>query len=394
MADSFAVKPPSSLVEAEAPPGRGRRFLPAQRDPLRLPTDKIELPSPPQSPGAPPQINLLTTILPPAIMIGGVLIVTLISGQANWTLIAPTLVMSLGFPVANMISLFSQKKKHKTALEKREKVYLGQLAEQRNRLDALVQKQRTLLEDSYPALPAVLKIALSGSKSMWSRRPVDEDFLDLRIGTSADAPTIKIEPPRFSDPNDNLPALALELVNSYQVIPDLPALLHLARLGSVAISGRTPAVYGLTRRLVLDLITHHSPEDVQVAVLGDTREAVEQWEWLKWIPHTDALGADRKSQRLAFEPLQIDKSLEMLMADYQIGAALPMTDRAPAREKAASRRSLSWWTISAGSANTVMSICWQNGGMRPGSTRSSWAGVTGRGSAGRGSTCSTRLPSG
>ncbi len=230
----------------------------------------------------------------------------------------PMFLMSLGFPIANIIGLSSQKKTYKKALEKREQTYRLQLNEERKRLTGLVSKQRSILEDAYPSLQPLERIALSGSKSLWSCLPGDDDFMSMRFGTSDGVPSFSIEEPRFSDTADKLPLLAIEVANEFQVAPRLPAMLNLATTGSVAISGRTGPVYGLARRLILDLIIHHSPEDVNIVVLGDTRTAIENWEWLKWLPHTDALRQDKRLYRLAFDALKIDKILEYLMAEYHV----------------------------------------------------------------------------
>ena len=93
--------------------GGKRRFVIAMREPWDLPRDEIELPAPERLPNQPGQMNLLTLILPPAVMVGGTLLFTLISGSANLGVIAPMMIMSLGYPIANIISLNVQKKNMK-----------------------------------------------------------------------------------------------------------------------------------------------------------------------------------------------------------------------------------------------------------------------------------------
>jgi len=297
--------------------GPRRQFFPAQREPLRLPDETVELPSPPQSPGSPPTINLWTTVLPPAIMVAGSVIAMVLTGGQSLTYMIPMFIMSLGFPAANFIGLISQKKAYYKALAKREQHYHQQLQEARQYLDHLAQQQRSQLERAYPSLPRLERIALSGSKLMWSRRPADEDFLSLRLGTSEGAPSFSVEMPRYGDPSDKLSSLAVSLAGEYERIPNLPAMLHLNDVGSVAISGRPAHVYSLARRLVLDLIVHHSPRDVHLAVLSDQRDAAEHWEWLKWIPHTDALGERDSPRRLALSPVKINEFLEFLVEEYR-----------------------------------------------------------------------------
>jgi S-DNA-T family DNA segregation ATPase FtsK/SpoIIIE len=322
MPDNVAVKTfaqPKGVIGAQS---ARRRFVPAQREPLHLPEEKVELPSPTQAPPPPPSINLLTSILPPALMLIGTLVAALFSRQNSTGPIIMVsafsmFLMSLGIPVANIISVRSQKKAYLRSLEQRETAYKQKLGEAQKYLDDLAAKQRTELEAIYPDLPALQKIVLTRSKLLWSRRPADDDFLSLRIGYSDGLPSFTVEPPRYYDPNDKLLFLATDILRKFQKIPRLPALLQLGQVGSVAITGRlVSSVYNLTRRLVLDILVHHSPQDVHLAVLGDTREAVNQWEWLKWLPHTDALGTERHLPHLAFDSYKVDKFLEFLVAEY------------------------------------------------------------------------------
>ena len=318
MADNAAVKTlaqPKGVIGAQS---ARRRFVPAQREPLHLPDEKLELPPPAQIPPPPPSINLLTSILPPVLMLAGTLIGALINISSLWAMI-PMFMMSLGFPIANIVSANSQKKSYRQSLERREREYRQRLNEERKKLNGFVDQQQKALQETYPSLAELQRVASTRSKLLWSRRPADDDFLFLRMGTSEGEPSFTIEAPRYSDPSDKLPALALDMLREYQSIPRLPSLLRLGKIGSVAVAGRSiPAVYDLTRRLVLDILVHHSPQDVQLAVLGDTREAVDRWEWLKWLPHTNALGSEKRLYQLAFDPYKIDKYLEFLLAEYHI----------------------------------------------------------------------------
>ncbi len=295
-----------------------KQITPAQRYPVRLPEDKVELPSPPPSPGPPPSINLITSILPPVVMIGGMLIYSLISSDANLGLMIPMLIMSLGFPIANIIGVASQKKTYQKAMERREQEYRGTLETVRRKLDSLVALQRKELETAYPPLIELKKIAKNSKALLWARPPRDEDFLSLRLGTATAKSSFVIEPPRYSDPNDKLPPLALQLSNEYKQITLLPWCLPLQMIGSVAIAGNsTSATNGVVKRLVVDLLVHHSPRDVEVCVLGDTRQAIENWEWLKWVPHTDSLDANKRLHRLAFDSHKVEKLLEYLVNEYR-----------------------------------------------------------------------------
>jgi len=269
--------------------GGKRRFVIAMREPWNLPREDIELPPPEKMPNQPGQMNMLTLILPPAVMVGGTLIYTLISGSANLGVIAPMMIMSLGYPIANIISLNVQKKKYEEKLRERAKNYVGRLKKEILTVEKLVEKQRGALEREYPALPQLREIGLSGGKAerLWWRRPFDSDFLSLRVGSSSGEPSFTISPPKMIAQDDPLVHLPWEFIERYQILHNLPLLVDLKRAGSLVISARsTKDRYALAQRLLSDMIVHHSPEDIDLALITDDPNADSRWGWMKWAPHT------------------------------------------------------------------------------------------------------------
>jgi len=317
MSDQKTIKVPHQfrISEHQRPQ---RRFTPAARDPWHLPDEKFELPGPAQLPPAPAALNLITTILPPAILIGGTLIFSIFTRSINWLLIGPMLIMSLGFPVANLIGLLTQKKAYQKALDARKVAYRQKLEEAQASLQQLLKSQISILQNVYPAAREVIRTALTQGKLLWSRRQSDDDFLAARFGEKIGAPSFNIELPRYFDPNDTLLALPQQLAESCSQVRGIPALFEFSRIGSGVLTGKVSAsVQSLARRIVVDLIVHHSPKDLQLAILADSNEAVNRWEWLKWAPHLEAFEQTAKVQRLAFDLPKIHKFVEWLHAEYQ-----------------------------------------------------------------------------
>jgi S-DNA-T family DNA segregation ATPase FtsK/SpoIIIE len=291
--------------------GGKRRFVIAMREPWDLPHDEIELPPPEKLPNPPAQMNLLTLILPPAVMVGGTLIYSLISGNANLGLIAPMMIMSLGYPIANIISLKSQKKKYDEKLAQRAKHYVGRLKKEVLTVEKLVEKQRGILEREYPALPQLREIGLSGGESprLWWRRAYDSDFLSLRVGSGRGEPSFTISPPKMIAQDDPLVHLPWEFIERYQVLQDLPLLVDLKRAGSLLVSARSAEDrYALVQRLLADLVVHHSPEEIDLALLTDDPGAESRWGWLKWTPHTHTF-EEEHGRSLAFTDDDINNFL-------------------------------------------------------------------------------------
>jgi hypothetical protein len=63
-----------------------------------------------------PEINLLTTILPPVIMLAATIIAVLIS-KASLIISIPLFILSLGFPLANLITYWQKKRDYIEAME-------------------------------------------------------------------------------------------------------------------------------------------------------------------------------------------------------------------------------------------------------------------------------------
>jgi len=289
-------------------------------------------------------------------------VIVLLVTQGSWVTMLPMVLMSLAWPVANLIGQASQKKDYRRKVQQREADYRQRMAEERKRLEGLAQQQRSLLEGAYPALHVLMQMALAQSPRMWSRRPTDDDFLSLRLGTGEGPPSFTVEMPRLSG-EDTLLELAAEVVQEFRSLPNLPLLLDLKRCGSVAISGPPASVYGLARRLVLDLVVHHSPEDV--------------WSW--GIPaRPGRTGAGSSGSPIPTLWRRTKRSIawrwNRSRSKNAWSPCFPSTIFAVAKKssrrarRSGGRPSSSWWMTPARFASTLMCTPWPSRATRPRST--------------------------
>lgn len=295
------------------------------REPWELPNQTEEIPAPPRPPQAPGELNMLGLFLPPVLILiayGGIMAMMSASGSSSsnsWFFLIMPLV-SIVMPAANYITHKQQVKKYREAMQVREQNYRRELAKTRTRLDALAKQQREALDREYPLLPRLAQTGLgvSHQKRLWWRRMADRDFLSLRMGTGIGPASFKVNPPKSYDPDDPLVPLANGLAEEYQKVSDIPLLLDLPKVGSVGLEDRGEgAIYGFARRLILDIIVHHSPQDIQIVALADTPQAQDRWSWLKWAPHTRAIYQGESVRRLAVNPQAIDKTVEWLIDEFE-----------------------------------------------------------------------------
>jgi len=291
------------------------RYNIAGREPFALPENNIELPPPPEAPNPPSNVSMLTLVLPPIIMIAGSLISGLIMGGANIAVMLPMMMMGLGYPAANLIGNKIQKKKYAEAMKARQDNYIKKLREYRSQIEGLIEQQKSIMHAEFPEIKQTLAIGNSAgeNKRLWWRRPRDPDFLTLRLGIGRSTLSFKILPPRMLNEKDPLSELPFELMEHYEGLDSMPFLVNLKKLGSLALVGDSfRNLIRLARRLLVDVIVHHSPEDVSLILLANRPNAAEEWEWLKWVPHTHILDASQARQTLLFTNDKINSFLDDL----------------------------------------------------------------------------------
>ena len=122
---------------------------------------------------------------------------------------------------------------------------------------------------------------------LWERRPIDGDFLSVRVARGAQRLGVTLVTPETKPIEDLEPISAGSLrrfVRTHSSVAELPVAIAFTAFARIAFSGPKADVRGLCRAIVAQLTTFHSPDDVVVAVCAGPQEQ-ETWEWIKWLPH-------------------------------------------------------------------------------------------------------------
>ncbi|GAA1943489.1 type VII secretion protein EccCa [Nocardioides hwasunensis] len=135
---------------------------------------------------------------------------------------------------------------------------------------------------------------------LWERRTNDVDHLAVRIASGPQRLAVSLVTPETKPVEDLEPISSGALrrfVRTHKTVPDLPVAVSLRAFGLISMSGEPEAARMMTRALIAQLATMQSPDDVRIAVCAGIN-TVEDWEWLKWLPHalgddTDAVGQVR-----------------------------------------------------------------------------------------------------
>jgi DNA segregation ATPase FtsK/SpoIIIE, S-DNA-T family len=270
-----------------------RLYTPALREPLPLRHKPYLLPAPPEAPEKPQKINWLRTLLPPFIMLAILGIVA--TAMSTGGFLIYTMLMMTVYPFARAAAYIIEKRQYDQKEAERKAEYKIFLDAADSEITSLISRQRVLLEKEFLPTDQVLKLAYAEGKSkrLWYRTNTSIDFLGLRLGVYDGTPSFPIEVPKDVDEvdlKDPLLKEAKKLKNKFQVLHKTPFLLNLDRIGSVAVLGATNELrYRFAHHLLLDILIHHRPDEVELYVLSEHGSAEKLWGWLRWVPHAKVL---------------------------------------------------------------------------------------------------------
>ncbi|MFF4354441.1 FtsK/SpoIIIE domain-containing protein [Streptomyces sp. NPDC001530] len=253
LADAAVVASPKASLDFNRPP----RLLPP------LQPETFRLPGPPEPPKRRP-LSFLVIIAP---MFMGVAMVWLFHSFLYLMFMVLSPVLAIG----NWIS----------GRRGGRKEYLEGVANYRLRRASLeadvrakVEHERRVRVASAPDPAVVGLMAVGPGARLWERRPSDPDNLVLRIGTTQQQSLLQIDDGSREDNHRT----------AHWQIPDMPIGVDLAGSQVVGVAGPEEPARALARWAVAQAAVLHSPRDLKICVLTDSK-AADAWEWARWLPH-------------------------------------------------------------------------------------------------------------
>lgn len=308
---------------------------------VTLPPDEVvELPKPPTKENIPPPIGLFPILLP-------VLTISLIfsiyifinhDSMQQLAFLLPMAVFSVVGPLTTVVSTQQKIRAVKRNNRESDKKYKKMLNKVRRHLREQAEEQRrvALLTDPNPN---DLETQIQERAHLWERRPEDPDFLAVRVGKGKLPMSVTLKLPEV----ESLDPLAIEvqkIQHEFAFVDEMPCSITLPKVKSLGITGRRQDVAALTREIICQIATHHSPKDVRILGIYPNSQK-QDWEWMRDLPHTapikgckldrlTAVGEDEANELLNFllEELsqRASKSAEQTTnANNSVAVAQPST---------------------------------------------------------------------
>jgi len=169
--------------------------------------------------------------------------------------------------------------------------------------DAVAQAQAERHEEvaarlaEHPSTAECLAALAHRTPLLWTRRPGDAGFLELRLGLGRLPSRGEVVlPDARRGPRD----LFVETVRATEHLGEVdgvPVVAALAGNGAVGIAGPRSAAVAAARALVVQAAALHSPAELALAVIASSRTGAD-WDWAKWLPHVGAAGSPLTGRHL------------------------------------------------------------------------------------------------
>lgn len=249
------------------------------------PAGKVEIEAAPGI-GSKPEINWLTVLLPSVGTLLLTLVITVVSGLSPTAMLFTGPMMLMGV-VVTVLNYRSQSKKFAKAeanLQEKYQLYIRSCEE---KLETVARQQRDAALYSNPAPEQCLKMAQRIDRRLWERTVSDSDFLSLRVGLGEEPLCAEIQTPKvgFVLQEDTFTRTPQQIAEKYRQVSGIPVLCDLLRAPSLGIVGERSLAIRAAQNLVIQAAVHHGYDELKLVVLFPQKEQ-EQWEWMRWLPHT------------------------------------------------------------------------------------------------------------
>ena len=235
-------------------------------------------------------IGPMVTMSMTSLVTGYTAVNNVLGGQTTWSKAAPSLVISGAMFASMFIWPFFTKAYEKRQKKKNEKLrqekYSAYIEGKVNAIIETKKEQAITLNNNYPNTKECEQIILNKYTSLWQRRIEDLDYLEINLGKGSYPMKIDIKYPEehFSMVEDNLKEMVSKLGNEPKLLVDVPVTFSFLTNYISGFIGEEQVVGNYLRTLLIQILAHHSYDDLKIIVLTDDEKEY-KWKFLKDIPH-------------------------------------------------------------------------------------------------------------
>ena len=277
---SCRIKGTKPAKPAPSAPNTGKEIL-YQRSPRlkqNVPEVTVEIESPPNI-GGKPEIDWLSTLLPAAVTV----MMTLVSGAMNPMLAIP---MALVGIIVTINSYKKQVVKYEGQQKARRDKYIEHLNHETEKIEMVQKRQLQVMKYTDPDTEKCFDLVKEMDRTLWDRRPVDDDFGAVRIGSGPvkSAAEIRIPKVSLSLEEDELKDRPGQIRKQYSYVKDAPIICNIRENHICGIVGRRKDALSLLRNMLVQFSAHHCYTEAKMICIYD-RSDEDYLGWVNDLPH-------------------------------------------------------------------------------------------------------------
>ena len=207
----------------------------------------------------------------------------------------PSVIMSLsmllGTLVWPLITKTYQRRRRARKEARRQETYQAYLAQMERVLAEETARQEQVLRKNDVSTAEYAARVMAPVPQLWERTRKHTDFLSLRLGCGR-LPlnaNIQYNQRRFTVEQDNLVEAMYQFGERERYVDQVPVCLPLAERYVSGVYGRQPALFDYAKGLILQLVTLHGYDEVNLVMIYDESDEA-QFSFARWLPHTMDIG--------------------------------------------------------------------------------------------------------
>ena len=230
-------------------------------------------------------------------------------------------IQSLIFVAASPILMLGTFLSTRAVRKRKEKLDIQRFDERASHLerelDEQVELERTIRLQESPSTAEVYQAAMDLGPLLWTRRPEHWQFLSLNLGLGAMPSRNTVT---LSNEDSALPVYLDRLratQDKYRSIDGVPVTENLYFSGAIGVAGNRAGAASIARSLLVQATGLHAPSELVVAAIASSAWTNE-FEWLKWLPHTGSQHSPLDVPHLANSQATAEaliSAIEQLIAD-------------------------------------------------------------------------------
>ncbi len=217
-------------------------------------------------------------------------IVNVLSGNNTWMQAMPAIAISVAMLASLIlwpaITRHYENKKREEKEKLRQYKYSYYIETKRQKIVDTIRAQRVILAENNLSLEECQQVILKRKMNLWERKFGDEDFLQVTLGSGVLPMAINIQYPEehFSLEDDNLREMVNRLGSEPKNLSDVPLTVSLYEKNIMALIGSSKLNKSYVDRLILQLITFHSYDELKIVVFT-SKNNEKNWDYIKILPH-------------------------------------------------------------------------------------------------------------